>query len=86
MAETSLYARSQRQRYSFSFRVKNLGSEEGIIRVSERRGAVIAFGSLPVQRSVQPYPFYQIWIRDIFSAESDDVSQTSAMSLLACRD
>ena len=38
--------------------MKNFGGEERIIRVSERRGAVVAFGALLVQWSVQPYPFH----------------------------
>ena len=55
--------------------MKILGGEERIIRVSERRGAVVAFGALLIERSAQPYPFYKIWICNIFSTESDEVSQ-----------
>jgi hypothetical protein len=58
MAEASLEARPQRERYSFSLRVKNFGGEDRIIRVSERRGAVVTFGALLVQRRVQPYAFH----------------------------
>ena len=76
MAEASIEARPQRERYSFNFRVKNFGGEDGIVRVSERRGAVVAFGALLVQRRVQSYAFHQIWIGNIFSAEGDEVSQT----------
>src|SRR5271155_10514 len=47
--------------------------QKWIIRIPERGFAVIAFGTLLIERSMQTYAFDQVWVCNVLAAEGDAV-------------